>query len=435
MKFKKILALVGILFAKNAFATDGYFSQGYGVKSQGMGGVGIALPQDSLAAATNPAGLGLVGDRIDGGLTWFRPEREATISNNHGLDSQGNDLGLAYGSNGTFKGNGRDNFAIPEFGFNRQITPEISLGVSVYGNGGMNTTYNNGGIPLFNAGSGKTTGIDYIQLFVAPTVAWKVTPSQTVGVALNLGYQRFSAKGLDQFTAISANPNNLTGLGHDDAFGAGLHFGWIGQINDQISVGATYQTKTYFQKFDKYKGLFAGEGNMDAPAWFGAGVAVKATKDLTVAADIQRIQFSDVNSIGNTLSQWNGQPQLSGGAGNLGSNSGPGFGWKDATVYKLGASYNINDKSTVRVGYNHVDQPIRPSEALFNVLAPAVVKDHLTLGGTFNIDEKSEVSVNYVHAFSNTVTGIGVIPASFGGGDVSLKMYQDSLGVAYAYKF
>jgi long-chain fatty acid transport protein len=64
-----------------------------------------------------------------------------------------------------------------------------------------------------------------------------------------------------------------------------------------------------------------------------------------------------------------------------------------------------------------------------------VVKDHLTVGGTYNIDEKSEVSFNYVHAFSNTVNGVGAIPASFGGGNVSLKMYQDSLGVAYAYKF
>lgn len=419
---KKLIPFLVLLSTQQAFATDGYFSQGYGVKSQGMGGVGIALPQDSLAAATNPAGMGLIGNRVDAGLTWFRPEREAALSGTLGAFSDG-----------TFKGNGRDNFAIPEVGFNKQITPEISLGVSVYGNGGMNTSY--GAIPLLNGANPGSTGIDYIQLFVAPTVAWKVTPTQTVGVSLNLGYQRFKAQGIDGFTAISVNPSNVTGQGFDDALGAGLHFGWIGQINDQVSVGATYQTKTYFQNFDKYKGLFAGGGNMDAPAWFGAGIAVKATKDLVIAADIQRIQFSDVNSIGNTLSQWNGQPQLSGAAGNLGSSSGPGFGWQNATVYKLGASYNVNDKLTVRAGYNHVDQPVRGSEALFNVLAPAVVKDHLTFGGTYNIDEKSEVSFNYVHAFSNTVTGVGAIPLSFGGGDVSLKMYQDSLGVAYAYKF
>jgi long-chain fatty acid transport protein len=421
---KQAAAFLALIASHQAFATDGYFSQGYGVKSQGMGGVGIALPQDALASASNPAGMGLVGDRVDAGLTWFRPQREATLS------------GTAGGSgafDGTFQGNGRENFFIPEVGYNKQITPEVSLGVSIYGNGGMNTTYNNGGIPLLNGGTGKTSGIDYIQVFVAPTVAWKVTPTQTIGVALNLGYQRFKAQGIDAFaqsgaSQVSQSPGNVTGQGSDDALGAGLHFGWIGQITDQISLGATYQTKTYFQSFDKYQGLFADSGNMDAPAWFGAGIAVKARPDLTVAADIQRIEFSDVNAIGNTLAQLTPTTPL-------GSSAGPGFGWKDANVYKLGASYNLNEKWTIRAGYNHVDQPIKSSEALFNILAPAVVKDHLTIGGTYNIDDKSEVSFNYVHAFSNTVTGVGAIPASFGGGNVNLKMYQDSLGVAYAYKF
>ena len=50
-----------VLLPGMAMATDGYFSPGYGVKSQGMGGVGIALPQDGLAAAANPAGTAFVG--------------------------------------------------------------------------------------------------------------------------------------------------------------------------------------------------------------------------------------------------------------------------------------------------------------------------------------------------------------------------------------
>jgi long-chain fatty acid transport protein len=52
----RLLALT-LLLAIPAFATDGYFSIGYGVKQVGQGGAGIAFPQDSLAAATNPAGM------------------------------------------------------------------------------------------------------------------------------------------------------------------------------------------------------------------------------------------------------------------------------------------------------------------------------------------------------------------------------------------
>jgi len=64
------LALI-LFLALPAFATDGYFSTGYGVKQQGQGGAGIAFPQDSIAAATNPAGMILVGDRFDFGMSWF----------------------------------------------------------------------------------------------------------------------------------------------------------------------------------------------------------------------------------------------------------------------------------------------------------------------------------------------------------------------------
>jgi long-chain fatty acid transport protein len=419
-KLALISGLVAASLATPVFATNGYFAHGYGVKSQGLGGVGIALPQDTLATAANPAGLGLVGDRVDVGLTWFRPDREAKISGTPG--------GF---SDGTFQGNNREDFLIPEAGFNKVISPDVTLGMSVYGNGGMNTDYEKP-IPLFNGGTNRTSGINYIQLFVAPTVTWKVAPGQILGVAVNLGYQRFEAKGLNGFTAISANPGNVTGRGVDDAYGVGLHLGWIGQITDSVSLGATYQSKTNFQKFDKYKGLFAGGGEMDAPATYGVGIAVKATPQLTLAADVQRILYSDVDAIGNSISKWNGQPFL-GGPGNLGKSSGPGFGWDDVTVFKLGTSYAFSDSLTLRAGYDHVTKPIQSREALFNILAPAVVQDHLSLGATWVLPNKGEVSVGYTHAFEDSVNGTNAIPAQFGGGNVKIKMQQDSIGVAYGW--
>jgi len=51
-----------------AFATNGYFSHGYGIKTKALAGAGIALPQDSLAIATNPAGLTEIGTRFDVGV-------------------------------------------------------------------------------------------------------------------------------------------------------------------------------------------------------------------------------------------------------------------------------------------------------------------------------------------------------------------------------
>jgi long-chain fatty acid transport protein len=416
---RKLLPLLAVLAASNANATDGYFAHGYGVKSQGMGGVGIALPQDALAAAANPAGMGLIGDRVDFGVTWFRPQREAEIR------------GTAFGfSDGKYDANDTENFIIPEFGYNRVINPNVTLGVSVYGNGGMNTDYKKA-IPLFGNTAPR---MDLIQLFVAPTATWKINESNTVGVAVNLAYQRFEMKGLQNFTAVGApfqtseSPNNVTNKGYDSSYGAGIHIGWIGQINDAVTLGATYQSKTYMTKFDKYKGLFAEGGDFDIPEMYGVGIAVKATPALTLAADVQRINYSDVDSVGNSVNNLFVNGQL------LGSKNGPGFAWKDVTAVKVGASYAWNENLTLRGGYNHSSQPIRSSETLFNILAPGVVQDHVTLGATYVLPNKSELSFSYMHAFEEKVRGSGSIPEMFGGGEADLKMYQDSLGIAYGWK-
>jgi hypothetical protein len=45
----------------------------------GGAGVGIALPQDALAAAANPAGFAFVGNRFDGDVSLFVPTRSRRI--------------------------------------------------------------------------------------------------------------------------------------------------------------------------------------------------------------------------------------------------------------------------------------------------------------------------------------------------------------------
>lgn len=105
----------------SAYATNGYFAHGYGTKNSAMGGAGVANPQDSMAAATNPAGMVFVGSRFDVGYGAFAPHRDYVISGNGfpALDSdQASDI---------------DFFIVPHMGFNYTLSPSSSFGVSVYG--------------------------------------------------------------------------------------------------------------------------------------------------------------------------------------------------------------------------------------------------------------------------------------------------------------
>jgi long-chain fatty acid transport protein len=402
------LFIAGALASPLALATNGYFPLSYGVKSEGMGGVGIALPQDTLAAAINPAGMVRVGDRADVGLTWFRPNRNATISGNPGL-------------NGDYSGNGKSNFFIPDLGYNKMINSDMSLGVAVYGNGGMNTQYNTN--PFAGMGGSGPMGINLEQLFVSPTWSMKINDTNSIGVAINLAYQMFSATGLQAFGlgGFSQNPSALSNNGTDTSTGIGIRLGWTGDITPQVTLGATYQPKTKMSKFSKYAGLFADQGSFDIPATYGVGVAYKATPELTTAFDITQIQYAGVTSVGNS-------PNI---PAQFGSTNGPGFGWQNMTVYKLGVAYAYASDLTLRAGFNHNTQQIGSDAAFLNILAPGVVQNHLTLGATWKLADKSELSVAYIHAFSQTVTG--PVMAALGGGTASIKMSEDSIGVMYGW--
>ncbi len=407
MKFTRVFAFMALAgLAGSAYATNGYFSHGYGIKAKGMGGAGIAYSQDSLAAATNPAGMVLVGDRIDFGAELFNPNREANINGAANYES------------------GKNYFIVPEFGYNHMVNPNLSFGVSVFGNGGMNTEYDP--IPQFNV-SGNKTGIDLSQLFIAPTVAYKLNADHAIGATLNLVYQRFKAYGISNFAGYSSAGSNLSDVGYDNSTGIGIKLGWTGQVSPAVTLGATYQSKTKMSAFDKYKGLFAEQGDFDIPETYGLGIAVKVNPKTNVALDVVRINYNDVQSVGNL------NLLLSGG-NILGPDGGAGFGWKNQTVVKLGVAYEVNQNLTVRGGYNHGSSTIPSTEIAFNVLAPATVEDHLTLGATWTLANKAELSAYYMHAFSNEQSANTSMLGGGAGTATSIKMNQNAIGVAYGWK-
>ena len=401
-----------ILFAPAAsFATNGYFSHGYGIRSQAVAGVGYALAQDALAAATNPAGTALVGDRLDLDVTLLHTERGTSIG---GVD---------------YDGNGTKDFFMPEFGYTRKLNDRLSVGLAAYGNGGMNTDYATN--PFGNTTLFGSAGVSFKQYFVTPSLAYKISPSQSIGIGVNFAYQTFSAKGLGSFDnaliSYSAFPGYVTDRGTDSATGWGLKLGWIGKVTPDITVGASWSSKIKTSAFDKYKGLFAEGGNFDIPATYGAGIAWQATPKWTLAADWQRIEYSSFNSGGNPM-----QNLLAGEL--LGSLDGPGFGWKDVSVIKFGVVHKYNDNLTLRAGYSHCQHGIPSNQTFFNILCPGVVQDHYSLGASVKTTSSSELSVSYVYVPKETVYGKNSNPFGFGS-EVNIHMNEQLFSLGYSKTF
>lgn len=469
-------AITALLMSPLAQATNGYFKIGSGAKNRGMAGAGIAYGQDALAGAINPAALANIGDRVDAGVELFKPKRKGQVDATGigGADSAPKSRANA--------------FFLPSFGISKAWTPDITLGLSVTANGGLNTRYGNANtgngniyteafapaIPGFvgnliangadpantaaNAGNlglnpnnSPALGVNLAQALIAPTIAYRITPNHSVGFAPVIGYQTFRAYGLGLFQGFSSNPDKVTNNGNDESIGYGARVGYEGKFGP-VSIGATATSKIYMDEFDDYAGLFAEQGDFDIPATFGLGLSYKAGSKWTIAADVSRILYGDVDAIANKGPTANelfgafsgaltaGDPAFPafGSASNpLGTNDGWGFGWDDAWVYKIGVNYEYSSTWAFRAGFNYSEVPYDDDQALFNVLAPAVVEKHATVGFTHNLNPTSEISVTYMHAFRNDVENTYTGSGPYAGFSYSAKndMYQNALEISYGMRF
>jgi long-chain fatty acid transport protein len=410
-----IAATIGIL-ASVAGATNGYFQHGIGPESKSMAGAGTALPMTSLSAVTNPAAAAYVGSRYEVGVSAFMPSVSYEVN------------GTPSGAPGTFGltpgkiESDANFFAIPHAGYNRE-TEVGSFGLALYGNGGMSTDY---ATSTFYAPEAPT-GVNLSQAFVQLTYAYEIVEHHALGISTAGAWQGFSADGLAAFGSFSTDVTNMTNRGSSNSFGINGRVGYFGQIVPMMSVGASYQTKTYMSEFSEYAGLFAEAGDFDVPATWNVGVAVTPVEKLTVLADVQQILYSGVQSVGNAF-----DPALFQQGVLLGADGAPGFGWEDMTVVKLGARYLATSSLTLSAGYSYGTQPVPDEAAMINILAPGVIQQHVTAGLGWEYSPGKVATIALGMALENTVTGPNVMEApSFQTIDLTMSQIDVEIGFSF----
>lgn len=491
-KLKKMVALAlvaGAVTPVTLLASNGYFAFGWGTKSKAMAGVATALPQDTLVTATNPAGMGFIDTSLDLGVSFFSPsDRGYRADNNFSTNAMGFPTS-GFVTPGEYE-SGSDWFLIPSFGYNHVLNDKMTVGVSVFGNGGMNTDYgqrpvweNFAGAPnqlaigpgmtpppgtmaapngmLFTMGpNGRPvpvtnpnatpaqgnvnpggiftattpTGINLEQLFIEIPFTYKVNAQNSLGIAPVLAVQSFEAKGLQPFRQMSLYPDAVSNNGKDWSYGAGVHVGWVGEVTDALTLGASYRSKLWMTDFDDYKGLFAEGGGFDIPAMLNLGLSFKAQPNLVFAFDWQRIFYSEVASVGNT-NNVNVMPCMMGVRASycLGGNNGLGFGWKDMDVFKLGARWDYNEKFSFMAGASYASDFTSSDEVLLNIMAPATIKWTFTLGGTYR--HSATDSFNLSLAYMPNAEFDGNNPSITGTQTYNLFMEQKDIEISWNHRF
>jgi long-chain fatty acid transport protein len=333
---------MGLAVSGQAVASNGYFAIGYGTKSKGMGGVGIALPQDSLASANNPAGAVFVGDRFDIGVNALKTQAETALIPISSVEH-----------NDAFQ-------LIPHLGYNGMLDQYSSIGVSLYANDGIYSRFTNFEQTLE-------------QGFANFSYAHKIGERSSLGGSILVAMQNYEN-------------NNLAYASEDRTTGVGLKFGWQGYVGGGVSLGATWQPTIRMSDASALSSATGLSSQFDIPATWGAGIAWNL-KGFTLAFDYQRINYNDVATLGNPITD----------------PSDPGLEWDSINVFKLGFQYEFNNLS-IRAGFNHGDSPITETNLDLNALTPVLIQNHITAGLTAKFGQSSELNIALVYGLENTVS-------------------------------
>ncbi|MFL0804842.1 MAG: outer membrane protein transport protein [Agarilytica sp.] len=401
----------------SVLATNGYFSHGITTSERAMGGAGVANPSGPMAQEVNPANIADLDDGYEVMLSAFSPDRSYSATGGPAAPA-GTPCGVAcpftigggsqnLDSKGTL-------FFIPSFAMARRISDNSAWGFAFIARGGMNTEWEGGtailGTPSgSNAelpgtfGAGKTFS-DLKQIALKGSYALQVNDSFDVGVSLVFHYQTFEAEGLSNFAPFSLDPTNLSNKGSDSSNGFGLQLGASWHVSDSISLAASYQPKTDMSEFDSYSGLFANDGDFDLPENYTLGIRAKTTH-YRFLFDIQQINYSGVESLGNGISQLTTVCLSGDTSGCLGGSNGAGFGWEDMTIYKYGMERSLSNGHNIQVGYSYGEHPIPETEVVFNILAPAVIEQHFTAGYTMLNSDNKGWEFSFMYAPSKSVSG------------------------------
>lgn len=378
MKKKLFAIITGIstivlLSAGSSLATNGTFLTGYGSRAQGMGGASIAFPQDTLAAANNPAGMAYAGTRYDMGTQVVYADAECEV--------------------GTLVNSGAQFTPVPEFGFNYEINKHWTLGVSSAPHG-ASSSYDN---QLFTGVSGLSTTSTFMGVTVLPTATYRPSPNLAFGLSAAITFQ-----GLENENLYGTFNNGM-----EYATGFGWRTGVDWSPATWVTIGAMFAPRIHMSDQGDYADTLLASvgGAIDIPCQYGTGVSFHMGSTLTLAADYLKIKWS-------------------------GTQFKPLFGWRDQNVFRAGANYVLNPKWTLRAGGSYANRHFTDDYTLNNLMLVGINSKSLSMGATHKLPGKwGDVTMGIEKDFGSESVGTG--PSS--GSKLDTTFYVFSIGYGKSF--
>jgi long-chain fatty acid transport protein len=201
-------------------------------------------------------------------------------------------------------------------------------------------------------------------------------------------------------------------------WGGGFQVGLFYELGENWNLGFSYKSPIWQEKWDynaAYPNLAPRRIGVQAklPEIFSWGLAYKGLPRTLIDVDLRYIDYADTSLFGTKV--------IDGG-----------LGWRSVFAVALGTRYQASDRLSILGGYLYNTNPIPNPVTLFNVQAPGIITNMLSLGASYQLTEDITFSMAWMHGFRNAIQGpILQLPGS----SVRLDAQVDTLWAGFNIKF
>jgi long-chain fatty acid transport protein len=379
---------VGVLVLANppvAHAGNGMYPTGFGAVSSGMSGADVAVTDDTMSFATNPAGLAQIsGAQLDAYLTVFN-----TLRTGH-RDRYGNDDPMS-----------NDWAGITGIGFAQRIEgPSFVAGVGLFVQGGLGYVFED-----MNTTFGTRDELSFLLSIakITPGFAWQVTDDLSIGLAAGVNYATARQKFFYETSVMDPdNPEgSFFGMRSDDlsAWGLGVRMGAQYEISDALTLGLSYSSPTSLDLDGgtvtvNYDAADAGRVRYETASLDGFGLPAEASIAVAwrpddaflISAEVTWFAWDDaIDQV--TLKASN--PNTPAPVDSLTLSTAVEL--RQQWVYALGAEWALDSQMVMRAGYAYGKRS-QPAHTLAPTM-PLIAEHDLSFGMGYRVDERWEVNL------------------------------------------
>jgi len=416
-------ALICVLGAREAQAS------GFAIRENSAEALGTSFAGNASSATflstifNNPAGMTeFTGDRAQTDASLIMPSEKFTGSASETCAGLGHapafcpPVPTTFPIGGNNGGDAGKSGFIPALYALHSFSPDLKVGLAITVPFGLETDYAANWVGRYLGIKSAVESLD-----INPNVAYRVNDWLSVGGGVSANYLYADLTRAIDFNAISGNPPGSIHDGQARFNGSDWNWGYNAGVLlkpvDGTNIGIAFRSRIQHkvqgdQNFTNVPFPFSlspvfanspGQISVNLPANVDVSVTQKITDQLHIAADVQWTQWSSVQQL--TIMRDNG-----------GVVSAIPEHFRDTVFASVGATYNIDEHWTARVGTAYDESPV--TDGFRTVQLPDADRIWVSVGGGYKFSDGFSVDVGYAHIFipgnpsiTNSVNSIAAFPA------------------------